>query len=260
MGKKPCQLRVTSSWLGEAAGSCQSLGCWGLSRAPSGVWRCLRGSMGGTEALPSRDARPPQLQGSPGLPGTLLLCRRQARTRGGALPSEDPESGQPGEVAKAEHPGEARLPPTREFVPGAGLARSCLLLPWEGRGARGAGGQGKGLGWAGGSPAFSGGDRIGVSPCHAPCRDPLVLWDTWADRKRWFAEPSAAGTGHFPFFVPVGQLLKQRHPRTAGPEPGLTPRGPSSPHPTQPRMATICSVRQGLHPTPFHPGDPRAGH
>lgn len=156
MGKKPCQLRVTSSWLGEAAGSCQSLGCWGLSRAPSGVWRCLRGSMGGTEALPSRDARPPQLQGSPGLPGTLLLCRRQARTRGGALPSEDPESGQPGEVAKAEHPGEARLPPTREFVPGAGMARSCLLLPWEGGGARGAGGQGKGLGWAGlGVPQLS---------------------------------------------------------------------------------------------------------
>lgn len=34
-----------------------------------------------------------------------------------------------------------------------------------------------------------------------------------------------------------------RHPRTVGPDPGLTPRGPRSPHPRQPRMATICSRR-----------------
>lgn len=37
----PCyQLHVTSSWLGEVAGSSQSLGCWGLARAPSEGWCC----------------------------------------------------------------------------------------------------------------------------------------------------------------------------------------------------------------------------
>lgn len=165
----PChQLRVTSSWLSEVSGSCQSLGRCGLARAPGGGcccpgdWSCLRGwSRWGTadailgcrsvrlSQVPRRAGGPwPVPRGSPptwpvlrsswdrGRRRTLLLCGRQARTRGGALPSENPESGQPGEVARTERPGEARLPPTRESLPSAGacsagLARSHLLPPWE---------------------------------------------------------------------------------------------------------------------------------
>lgn len=79
---------------------------------------------------------------------------------------ENPRSGQPGKVARAEHSGEARLPASRECQPSAGasragLAGSHLLLPWEG--VLGTRGEGRGLSWG-----FPGCQRWGQDRCRCP--------------------------------------------------------------------------------------------
>lgn len=278
----PChQLRFTSSWLGEVSGSCQSLGCWGLARAPSGGWccpgdwSCLRGWSRWDTAdaivgcLSVRLSQFPRWAGGPG--ASHVCARRPGRfseapgtgAAGGRSSSAGGRQGLGVGLCRARIQSPASLgelpgpstPERRGCRPPVSLCpRGCVQ---SGAGqepspaAVGAGAWGPGVragGWAGGSPAVIGGDRIGLSV--PPCRNlPLCcgtpeLTESSGSRSRVLLEQGISPT----LSLWDNPWRRDTHVQWGQPRPDF--QGPTSPHPPHPRTATICPWGT-LSPTHF---------